>query len=71
VDAAERLIVHAERISAYAYRLKEARDAKYQKYPSVFLPDLVADPEHAALLEAVDALRNVPAAGSEGTASVN
>jgi hypothetical protein len=62
-DVAERLIAPAERISSYAARLQEARDAGYQKYPSIALPDLIKDPDHEVLLAAVDALRTSPDTG--------
>jgi hypothetical protein len=62
-DVVERLIVPAARISTYAARLQEARDAGYQKYPSIPLPDLIKDPDRGALLDAVDALRTAPNTG--------
>jgi hypothetical protein len=55
-DTVELLMRTAEQVSAYAQRLQEARQANYQKYPSIFLPELVRDPDRNALLEAIEAL---------------
>jgi hypothetical protein len=55
-EAAELLVSRAARIPAYAARLQETREAEYQKYPSIFLPDLLADPQHGLLLQAVEAV---------------